>query len=296
MRADYAWEVAEREELKAKATYDVLSSKHEQGLPDDYTNPEADSISVPAILSIYPTRSAWVRDNQSALQASSRHRKGLVVQIMYLNALRNTKAPLLLDRSDRINNAECETALVKNLRNWLDFCARVPHLSAQAWKRATWCELLETEYRKMEPEWIKFWDYQESAHKQLWSGGNEYRDKKHAFCTLLKQHCTKKLFLQRKILESTDVLPELYAPEIPWLDMDVRLLRYNTRDGMPLLKPIFFTAGNKHFMDSGMTVGEVEAEIVELSMELESDDGDDGDDTNNTTRIVEVIDDSDEAQ
>lgn len=258
-------------------------------MPEDYTDPEVDSISIPDILAVYATRAAWSRDTQSALEASTQHRKGLIAQIMYLNALRNTKAALLRDRTDRLHGNDCEMGLAENLRNWVHFCARLPDLSTEALKRATWCELLEIEYRKMEPEWNKFWDYQESAHKQLWSGGYEYRDKKHDFCTLLKQHCAKKNFLQRKIVESRDILLEIYAPELPWLEMDCRFMRCTAEDGWSRLKPVFFTEGNKYFVDSGKTLAEIGAEIQGLGIAIDSNDGDNGD--NGAGRIVEEIED-----
>lgn len=293
MRADYLWEIPERgkssntpspcpqilirapEALKAKATLDVLSTKREDGLPSDYTDPDADSIPITSILAVYANRSEWSRDTQAALKASTNHRKGLVARIMYLNALRNTKAPLINDRAERLHHANCEISLVRNLEQWILFCGKLPVVSANALTRATWCELLEDEYRKMEPEWVKFWDFQEPAHSRLWSAGSEYRDTPIEFSTILKAHCKKKDFLQRKILESRDVLPVVYAPEPEWLEMDWRIFRWTDNEGNRIMRPIFFTAGsNIRFTLGGMEAQEIE---YEEGVDVESEEGVDTD-------------------
>jgi hypothetical protein len=182
---------------------------------------------------------------------------------------------LIKDRAERVHDANCEKSLVQNLEQWIVFCGKLPVITAEALKRATWCELLEDEYRKMEPEWVKFWDFQEPAHSDLWSRGCEYREKQIEFSTILKAHCKKKDFLQRKILETTDVLHDVYAPEPEWLEMDWRIFRWMDNHGNPILRPVFFTAGsNIRFLLSGNEAPEIESEE---GGDMDSDEGLDAD-------------------
>lgn len=168
-------------------------------------------------------------------------------------------------------------SLVKNLEKWIIFSGKLPVVSTEALKRATWCELLEDEYRKMEPEWTKFWDFQEPAHSRLWSAGSEYRETQIEFSTVLKAHCKKKDFLQRKIIETRDVLLDVYAPEPEWLEMDWKIFRWTNNEGKSIVRPIFFTEGsNIRFTYGGKDIPEIDSEDG-FGVNTDSDEGVDTD-------------------
>lgn len=246
---------------------DLLDIKRDSDHPPaEFTNPYADSIPIMSILTIYPDRASWERDIQAALQASTTHRKALVTQTMFLNALRNTRAAEINHREASLRNQSCEAALAANHEKWVRFTQSLPSMTEQALKRATWCELLENEYEKMAEEWGFFWTWKDRCEQ----AGVEYREAELRFCTLLKNHCNKKDFLQARIAETNDdLLPALYAPELPWLEIDWRVVSFEGNDGEVTLRPIFFTKGNDKFARH--------CEMVqELDWEDESDDDDDG--------------------
>lgn len=253
---------------------DLLEIKRESDHPpDEFTNPYADSIPIMSILTIYPDQASWERDIQAALQASTVHRKALVAQTMFLNALRNTRAAEVNYREASLLNQSCEGALADNHEQWVQFTHNLPSITNQALKRATWCELLENEYEKMAEEWGFFWTWKDRCEQ----AGVEYREAELRFCTLLKNHCKKKDFLQAKIAESNDdLLPALFAPELTWLEIDLRVMRIRGEDGMETLRPIFFTKGNDKFARHCEAVQELDWEDEEAGSEDGSESGSDG--------------------
>ena len=227
--------------------------------------------SVKNILAKYPNRAAWEEYKEDSLKFVVDERKALIAQILYLNALRNTKAPIVEKRAERVRGNDSEAGFAKNLEQWINFCRRVPAMTDDALKRANWLQLLEDEYRKIEPEWVKFWDYQEAAEEQLFSAGYEYRDKKHDFGTLLGDHVKKRTFLQFQIIESDCIHEEIYAKELPWVKIDMRFMTTIYDDGTVALRRVFFAKGNPFFIDFGKTLKEVMDEMKELGIEMDSD-------------------------
>lgn len=225
---------------------DLLAIKRESlSPPDEYTNPYAEKIPIMSILTLTPDKASWEAQTRAVLEASITHRKSLVAQIMYLNCLRNTKYNEVISRNILLQDVTCEFALAENQHQWVTFISELPAITAETLKRATWCKLLEDEYNKMTREWLFFWTWVEECK----AANIEYREKEVVFCTLLKEHCKKKDFLQAKIAESNEsVLPAIYGAwaALEWVELDCKTMHLED-DGKMVVRPVFFTRGNEKF-------------------------------------------------